>query len=169
MNPAFASVAQYKKLFAEMVTWLDKAIAYAEAKHFDPAVLFDARLAPDQYPFMGQVLSACNIAVYGAARLAGKERPADSHPETMAELKASIAEVVAHLEGYEESDFVGWEARVVPLSFFPGKGMAGEAYLYEMLTPNVLFHATTAYAILRHNGLDLGIADFLGPLPVQDL
>lgn len=169
MNAAFSGVAQLKKTLAQMTTWVDQAVARAEEKGFDPAVLAEARLAPDQYSFVGQVLSACNVANYGAARLAGQEPPEHSNPTTIEELCAFVQSVTSHLGSFKESDFAGWESRVIPLSFMPGKGMRGEHYLYEMLVPNVIFHATLAYEILRHNGVDLGMADFLGALTVADV
>lgn len=165
-----ASVPQLQKMVRQLEKWLDKATEHAKAKSFDPNVLMTARLAPDQYAFARQVQAACDAAKFAAARLAGKDPP--KHPDTeqtFDELRARIQSVVAYLDTFTEADFAGAGERVIPLPFLPGKGLAGGDYLNEMALPNFYFHATTAYAILRHNGVPLGKTDYIGSLNVRDL
>lgn len=160
LHPA---VLQMKSMLHNLDRWLTKAGEHAKSKGFDPNVLVQSRLAPDQYPLARQVQSACDSAKFAAARLAGKEAP--SHPDTettIDELHARIAKVIDYIATFGEKDFENAETRKVPLSFLPGKGMVGQKYLVQMATPNFYFHVTTAYAILRHNGVELGKRDFIG-------
>ncbi len=149
--------------------WLDKALEHAASKAFDPSVLFAARLAPDQFSFARQVQSACDQTKFAAARISGKEPPKNPDSEqTLAELKARIATARAYLETFTRADFEGAEQRVIPLFFAPGKAMKAPDYLREYLLPNFYFHATTAYSILRHNGVPVGKRDFIGRMTIQD-
>lgn len=164
-----ASVPQLKKMLNNLDKWLEAAVAFAQKKSFDPNTLLAARLAPDQYPLTRQVQSACDSAKFAAARLTGKEPP--KHPDTeqtMDELRARVRTVVTYLEGFKPADFEGAEKRHVDLPFMEGKMMLGSDYLCEMALPNFYFHVTTAYSILRHNGVDLGKRDFMGSLNVKD-
>jgi hypothetical protein len=165
-----SSVPQLKKMLANLDAWLAKGEAFAQKKAFDPGVLLGARLAPDQYPLTRQIQAACDAAKFAVARLAAKEAP--KHPDTeatMAELHARIQSVIAFIGTVSAADFAGAETRKVPLSFMPGKGLSGPDYLFEMALPNFYFHATTAYAILRHSGVDVGKMDFLGSINLLDL
>lgn len=158
------------KNLAAMDGWLDKALEHAAAKKFEPSVLFGARLAPDQFSFARQVQSACDQTKFAAARIAGKEPPKNADTEqTIEDLKARIATARAYLETFSRADFEGAEQRLVPLFFMPGKAMKAPDYLREYLLPNFYFHATTAYAILRHNGVGVGKRDFVGRLTLQDV
>ncbi len=160
-----ASVPQMKKMLNQLDAWLSAGEALATKKSFDPSVLVAARLAPDQYPLVRQVQSACDGAKTTAARLTGKEPP--SHPDTektMEELHARIRTCVAYLDTFSAADFVGADKRAVSLPFLEGKTILGGDYLNEMALPNFYFHLTTAYAILRHNGVELGKRDFVGSL-----
>jgi hypothetical protein len=170
MNTIYAAHLEQKKMIANLEAWLEKGIAYAKAKSFDPAVLLHARLAPDQFALIQQIQSACDGAKFTAARLAAKEPPKDPDTEkTLDEIRARIDKCKKYLDTFKESDFAGAEARVVPLGFMPGKGLAAADYLFDLQLPNFFFHITTAYAILRHNGVDLGKTDFLGSLNLKDL
>jgi hypothetical protein len=165
-----ASVPQLKKMLGNLDQWLETAVTHAKAKSFDPNVLAAARLAPDQYPLVRQVQSACDIAKFAAARLTGKEPP--KHPDTeqtIDELRARIAACVSYLDTFTAADFEGAAKRVVPLSFMPGKGCIGTDYFNEMAVPNFYFHLTTAYAILRHNGVPLGKMNYIGSIKLVDL
>jgi len=163
-------IAQFTKTIENLGRWLDKAAEHAAKKSFDVNVLASARLAPDQYPLARQVQAACDAAKTAAARLAGQEPPRHEDTETtIAELKARTEKVLAYLKGFSPADFEGAETRVVALPFIPGKGMLGADYLRELATPNLYFHLTTAYAILRHNGVDLGKMDFIGSLNLRDV
>ncbi len=162
-------IAQFTKTIESLGRWLDKAAEHAAKRSFDVNVLASARLAPDQYPLARQVQAACDAAKTAAARLAGQEPPRHEDTETtIAELKARTEKVLAYLKGFSPADFEGAEARVVALPFIPGKAMTGDDYLRELATPNLYFHLTTAYAILRHNGVDLGKTDFIGSLNLRD-
>jgi hypothetical protein len=157
-------------MLEKIETWLEKAATHAQAKGFDPESLLGARLAPDQYPLLRQIQAACDAAKFAAARLAGREAP--KHPDTetsLAEIRARLRAVIDYLGSFEEKDFEGAAARVVGLSFMPGKGMLAGDYLNQMALPNFYFHAAHAYAILRHNGVDLGKRDFLSELTLRDV
>jgi uncharacterized protein len=167
MNLYDATVPIFTKLLGNVERWLDKATAYAEHKKFDPEILMTARLAPDQYPFLRQVTSACDQAKFAVARLTGKQPPA--HPDTeqtIAELRARLRTVIDYLKTYQPDDFVGAEDRPCAASWMSGK-MRGGDYLDHFALPNFHFHLTTAYAILRHNGVDLGKDDYTGELPFR--
>jgi uncharacterized protein len=169
MSLIHASVLQTRKMLTHLEGWLDKAIAHAKAKSFDPVVFLTARLAPDQYPLVRQVQSACDTAKFAAARLAGKEAP--KHPDaeqTLDELRARIRAVALYLETFKASDFEGAEARPIALPFLEGKLMSGADYLTESALPNFYFHLNHAYAILRHNGVDVGKRDYIGKLTVRE-
>jgi hypothetical protein len=169
MSQVFASVTQLRKMLGNLDGWLRKAEAHAKAKSFDPNVLLASRLAPDQYPLVRQVQAACDGAKFAAARLATKEPP--KHPDTeqtMDELHARIASVTSYLGTFAEKDFDGAEARIVKLPR-EGKGMVGSDYLVEVALPNFYFHVNHAYAILRHNGVDLGKNDYLGARTLRDV
>jgi hypothetical protein len=160
-----ASVPQMKKMLQNLGQWLETASKHATDKGFDPNVFASARLAPDQYPLTRQVQSCCDAAKYAAARLSGKEAP--SHPDTeqtMDELKARVRTAVEYLDTLGPGDFAGAETRRVVLGFLPGVYLTGADYLNEMALPNFYFHVTTAYAILRHNGVNLGKRDFIGSM-----
>ena len=165
----FDNVSQLIKMLHNLDKWLDTAAEYAKTKSFDPDTLLQARLAPDQYPLVRQIQSACDSAKFAVAHLSGQEAPA--HPDTektFAEVRARIAACIAYLETAKAADFEGAEQRRVAPSWMAGKWVAGHNYLLEMAIPNFYFHITTAYAIMRHNGVALGKMAFLGGLPFND-
>lgn len=142
---------------------LDKAAAHAEAKKIDPAVLLAARLYPDMYPLTRQVQIACDMARRGAIRLAGGEPPSVPDTETtFDDLKARIAQTIAAISAIPQSDFDGAEGRSLTIKV-RGNDMvfSGLDFVRVWSLPNFYFHLTTAYAILRHNGVELGKPDFL--------
>lgn len=158
------------KMLANLAGWLDAATAHANARGFDPETFVRSRLAPDQFDLRRQVQATCDQAKFAAARVSGKEPP--KHPDTeqtMDELRARIRTVREYLATFSEQDFEGAEARVVPLFFLPGKGMLAGDWLRELGLPNFYFHATTAYAILRSDGVPLGKTAFIGSLSLRDL
>lgn len=166
----FEAVQQVIMTLENVERWFDKAAAYAESRSFNPEVFLTARLAPDQFHFTRQIQAACDAAKFLAARTAGKEAP--KHPDTedsAQALRARIRAVVEYLKTFTREDFAGADARVVPLNFLPNKGLSGRDYLWQMALPNFYFHVSTAYAILRSNGVDLGKADYIGPLSLLDL
>ena len=157
-----------KKLLHGVDGWLTKTVAFAEAKKFDPNTLVHARLAPDMFPLARQIQAACDGAKYAAARTAGKEPP--SHPDTettLDELRKRVASVCSYLDTFSASDFAGVDERKISLPRWEGKSMTATNYLLEHAMPNFFFHLMTTYAILRHNGVDVGKRDFLGPLPFR--
>ncbi len=163
------SVPQFTKMLHNLDRWLDAGVAYAKAKKFEPDALLAQRLAPDMFTLTKQVQSACDAAKYACAYLTGK--PAPSHPDTektMDELHARIRTVLAHLETYKREDFVGAADRKVSPPWLGGKWLMAPDYLFQAAFPNFYFHCTTAYAILRHSGVDtLGKQAFIGQLPIQ--
>jgi hypothetical protein len=170
MSEIYAHVQQMTKMLQGLDAMLDKAVEYAGTRKFDPAVLLQARLAPDMFPLMQQLQTVCDGAKFLAARLSGKEAP--KHPDTettLEQIRARIRSVLEYLATFQASDFDGAEARVIPLSFMPGKGMKARDWLLEFNLPNTYFHLSMAYAILRHNGVPLSKQDFLTALKLQDL
>jgi len=158
-------VLEMKKLLRGVDGWLDKTVAHAAAKKFDPNLLLQTRLAPDMFPLVRQIQTACDSAKYAAARAAAKEPP--SHPDTeqtIDDLRKRIANVVAYLDGFSASDFDGADDRVVALPRWEGKSMTATHYVTEHAMPNFFFHLSMTYALLRHNGIDLGKRDYLGAM-----
>jgi hypothetical protein len=165
----YAFVAQSVKMLKNLDQWLDKAAQHAKAKKVEPDQLADARLVFDQYPLVKQVQSACDAAKFGAAYLSGKEAPA--HPDnerTMTELHERIKKVVTYLETFKAEDFKDAAEKKITPKWLGGKWLRGQDYLDSITIPNFYFHVTTAYAILRSNGVDLGKQDFMGALPIKD-
>lgn len=147
---------------------LDKAALQAEAKKFAFEVLLQSRLAPDQFPLVRQIQIACDTAKLGAARLCGQEAPVHEDTETtLAEVKARIESVLQYLAGLTPEDFQGAEERKITQPRWGAEWLTGQDYAQCHLLPNLYFHVTTAYAILRHNGVDVGKKDYLGPMPFK--
>lgn len=144
---------------------LDKGAAFAEAKKIEPAVLLNSRLAPDMFALTRQVQIATDIARGGMARLAGLEPPKEEDGETsFAQLGARIQRTLDYINGVSPAALEGAEKREVTLKQRAGDiTMSGIKYLLWFVIPNVGFHCTTAYNILRHNGVEVGKRDFLGP------
>ena len=171
MSMYSASVPQLTKMLRNLERWLDKAETHATAKSFDPNTLLGARLAPDMYPLVRQIQSACDTAKFVAARLSGKDAPKNPDTETtVAELRERIHATVAFLETVTEADFEGAAERLVAVSYLPpNKRFKGSVYLNEVALPNFYFHATMAYAIVRHNGVDVGKMDYIGDIALVDV
>jgi uncharacterized protein len=165
-----ATVSQMSKMLHNVEGWFDKAEAHAKAKGFEVDVLVTARLAPDQHALVRQIQIACDGAKFAAARLAGIEPP--KHPDeeqTIAELRQRIRSTLAFLETVGPDKFDGAADREVTLAFLPGKAAKGSDYAVDFALPNFYFHVTTTYAILRHNGVDLGKLDFIGSARLHDI
>lgn len=170
MNLYSFTVPQLLRILGQATRWLDKAQALAEQKKFDVNVLLNARLAPDQFSFARQIQVMSDNAKGMAARFAGVQPPAfEDNEKTVEELRARIDKTIAFLKTLTPEQFQGAAERTITLPFFPGKGLKAMDYLIGFALPNFYFHAATAYAILRHNGVDVGKADFLGELPFFDL
>ena len=158
-------ISQCVQNLKNLETCLDKAKQYADARKFDVGVLMTSRLAPDMQPLIYQVQSACDYVKAAAAWLSGQTPPKhEDNEHTIDELRARIRKTVAFAESVKEAQYAGASERKVKLSWAPGKVIGGEDYLLQMTIPNVYFHIAMAYAILRHNGVDIGKMDFLGPI-----
>ncbi len=158
-----ASLPVFRTMLCNLSHFLDKAQAFVDLKKCDPGALTQFRLAPDMLPFTRQILIACDAAKNGAARIAGVEPPRfEDNEQTIADLKARIQKTLDYLATIRPEQIDGTEDK--DITFPVGKEsrtMKGEAYLKHWVLPNMFFHVTTAYAILRHNGVDLGKRDYL--------
>jgi len=159
-----ASIPCFLRGLNNLSAILTKAESYAAAKKIDPSVLVGARLAPDMFPLSRQVQITTDIIKGGAARLAGAEVPSFPDTETtFADLQARIKKCADFLGTIKAAQIDGTEDKAIALKV-GGRDLSfnGRNYLLQFVVPNVYFHITTTYAILRHNGLDIGKMDFLG-------
>jgi hypothetical protein len=160
-----ASLPVFVTMLGNLSLWLDKAEVFAAARKFEVSVLLNARLAPDMLPLVRQIQIACDSAKFGIARLAGSEAPKMEDTETtVPELKARIQRTLDFIQSVPATEVEQSEERAiqVPLRGRDPLQFKGENYLSFFAMPNFYFHLTTAYAILRHQGVELGKADFLG-------
>ncbi|CAN91114.1 MULTISPECIES: DUF1993 domain-containing protein [Sorangium] len=165
-----SSFPQMTRMLGQVLVWLDKAEAYAQKKKFDPEVLLAARLAPDQWNLRRQIQNVIAWPLRLGALLTGAELPQlETGDETIAELRARIGKAIEQVKAVKPEQLKGAEDRTIPLFFLPGKGMKAPEFVFGFALPNFYFHATTAYSILRHNGLDVGKSDFIGSLDLRDL
>jgi hypothetical protein len=160
-----ASVPVFRQRLGAMAGLLEKAEAYAAEKKIDGGVLLQSRLFPDMFPLVRQVQIACDFAKSVPARLADVEVPAyDDTEQDFAELHARIARTLAFIDGLDPLLFEGSHEREIVLR--PGtpkeRRFTGTAYLLHYGLPQFYFHVTTAYALLRHNGVAVGKLDFMG-------
>ena len=162
------TVPLFKKALTNLSHVLDKGAQYADMKKFEYEVLLNTRLAPDQFNLIRQVQIACDTAKLCCARLTGKNGPVHEDKEkTLGELKKRISETLAYLETVSAKDFAGAEEKRVTTPWWEGKTLSGFEYVTMHAIPNIYFHSTTAYAILRNNGVDVGKRDYLGQLPFK--
>jgi uncharacterized protein len=160
-----ASVPIFLQFLTSLSTLLDKAAAFAEAKKVDPSVLLNTRLAPDMFPLIRQVRAATDHAINSCGRLAGADLPAFSNAETtISELKGRIAKTIDFLKSLKPSQIDGTEDKEIKFTTPAGatREFTGASLLLNNSLPNFYFHATTAYDILRHCGVELGKRDFMG-------
>lgn len=160
-------VPQFSRMLKNLSHLLDKAQTHAEQKKYDSAVYVHDRLAPDMLDFSRQIQIACDTAKFYAARLTGKEKEApkfDDSEKTFPELKERIRKTIAYLETVKKEDFEGWETRKTTNPRREGKYLPGYELAMHQAIPNLYFHITTAYAILRLRGVDVGKMDYLGEL-----
>lgn len=160
-----ASVPVFRQMLGSLDDLLGKAEAHVGARNIDPAALLQARLFPDMFPFIRQVQIACDFAKSVPARLAGVDVPAfEDNEQSFAELHARIARTRAFIDSLDAAGFDGAEQREIVLR--PGtpkeRKLTGQAYLLAYGLPQFFFHVTTAYALLRHNGVEVGKKDFMG-------
>ena len=162
------TVPQFTKMLRNLDGLLLKGLAYAETKKFEMEVLLQTRLAPDQFNMIRQIQIACDTAKLGVSRLTGKDAPAhDDKETTLPQLRTRIQETIAYLNSITPKDFDGAAERKVTTPRWEGKYLNGHEYLAQHMIPNFYFHITTAYAILRNNGVDVGKKDFLGEMPYK--
>ena len=159
-----ASAPQFKKMLGNLTTILTMAEEYATAKGIDGKVLVEARLFPDMFPLAKQVQIACDQVKFGLARLASVEAPKfDDTETTLAQLKERIAKTISFMDSIKPEQIDGTEAKEIKFSIKEWSfEFVGEQYVLTWIIPNFYFHVTTAYNILRHNGVELGKADYLG-------
>jgi uncharacterized protein len=158
------SIPTFVRVLNNLAAILEKGAAHAEARKIDPTVLLNARLFPDMFPLMRQVQLVADTANGGAARLAGTEVPVyDNNETSFPELITRIRKTVAQLEAFRPEQLDGTEDKTVTWQTRSStRNMQGLPYLLNHVFPNLFFHTTTAYNILRHNGVELGKMDYLG-------
>jgi len=162
------TVPQFMKMLKNLNAILDKGAAFADGKKIEMDVLLNSRLAPDQFALFKQIQIACDSAKLCAARLTGKDAPVhDDNEKSFAQLKTRIQEVIGFLGTFSAKDFVGSEERKISQPRWEGKYLTGYEFALQHAIPNVYFHITTAYAILRHNGVEIGKKDYLGEMPFK--
>ncbi len=159
-----ASVPVLVRGLSNLSAILDKGAAFAEAKKIEPSVLIGARLAPDMHPLSRQVQIASDSAKGAASRLTGGDTPSwPDNEKTFAELQARIRQTIDYLQTFKAAQFEGAEAMTIGLPLPGGElKLSGQEFLFGFVLPNFFFHVTTAYAILRHNGVEIGKMDFIG-------
>ncbi|MGA7966874.1 MAG: DUF1993 domain-containing protein [Gammaproteobacteria bacterium] len=159
-----ASLPIYVRVLHNLEAILAKGVAYAEAREIDPEVLVGARLYPDMFPLARQVQIATDVVKGCAARLAGQEPPKfEDNEASFPELAERLAKTIAFLETFKPEQIDGTEDKQITLHLRSRDlTLDGYTYVTGFVTPNLYFHVTTAYNILRHNGVELGKADFTG-------
>ena len=160
-----ASAPVFSRILGNMLAWLDKAEAHAKARKFDPNNYLGLRLAPDMLPFARQIQIASDAAKGCMSRLAGAEIPKwEDNEVTLEDLRARIRKTLAHVQSFAPAQIDGSDDRAIAVPMRNGEALqfTGETFLKHFALPNFFFHATTAYSLLRHSGVELGKADFLG-------
>ncbi|MDQ3618061.1 MAG: DUF1993 domain-containing protein [Pseudomonadota bacterium] len=160
-----ASAAVFQQMLGSLGELLAKAEAHAEARRIEPAALLQARLFPDMFPLVRQVQIACDFAKGVSARLAGAEVPVyDDAEQTFAELRALVVKTIAFVDGFDAAQFEGAEQReIVTRAGTPKeRRFDGQSYLLSYGLPQFFFHLNAAYALLRHNGVEIGKRDYMG-------
>jgi hypothetical protein len=162
------TVPQFVKMLHNLNLIIDKAALHSGQKKFEMDVLLHARLAPDQFHFIRQVQIACDTAKNFVAKMTGQDAPAHEDTEkTLPEIKARIEKVIGYLNSFKAEDFKGAEERKITQPRWEGKYLTGLEYATQHALPNIYFHVTTAYSILRHNGVEIGKKDYLGEMPYK--
>jgi uncharacterized protein len=159
-----ASIPQFKKMLTNLSHILKKGEAFAAASNVDAKTLVDACLAPDMFPLTKQVQIACDQVKNGMARLAGVEPPKfDDHETTFAQLQERIQKTIAFADSITPAQVDGTETKEIKFSIKEWNfEFVGQQYLLTWIIPNFYFHVTTAYDILRHQGVEIGKSDYLG-------
>ena len=164
----FETVTQFKKMLQNLDGMMAKAAAYADHKKFDVNVLVQARLAPDMFPLVKQIQSACDSAKFCAAYLSEQKAPKHEDNETTwTELRERIKKCVTYLETVKPENFTNAAKVKVTPGWAEGRWIMGNEYLETIATPNFYFHLMASYAILRHSGVDIGKMDYLGTVNLK--
>ena len=162
------TIPQFAKMLLNLNMILDKAAKHAETKKFEVEILLNSRLAPDQFNLIRQVQIACDTAKLAASRLTGKDAPVhEDNEKTLSDLRARIQQTVSYLNNFTAKDFEGADEKRITQPRWEGKYLLGFEFATQHALPNLYFHITTAYAILRHNGVDVGKKDYLGEMPYK--
>jgi len=160
-----ASVTTITRALTNLIHVLEKGAAHAEAKKIEPSVLIGSRLYPDMFPLSKQVQTASDVAKIGTSRLAQAEPPKwEDNEKTFPELVERVRKTVDYLKTLKPEQFDDGSRMVTFPTQKDPRTWPGSRYLYQRVLPNVFFHCATTYDLLRHNGVELGKADFLGPL-----
>src|SRR5689334_4858243 len=160
-----ASIPTFLLTLSNLQKILEKAVAHADARKFDPNIFLSIRLYPDMLPLARQVQIASDSAKGAAARLTGTEPPKfEDNEATMAELIARVVKTIDYLQSFKPEQFAGADERAITIKT-PRNSFNFSAlnYVRHWALPNLFFHTTTAYALLRHGGVEIGKADYLGP------
>jgi len=160
-----ASAGVFTRILNNMLGWLDKAEAHAKARKFDPVNYLGLRLAPDMLPFVRQIQIASDSTKGCMARLAGVEIPKwEDNEASLDDLRARIRKTLDYVQSFSAAQIDGSEGRAISIPMRSGDllNFNGEDFLERFALPHFYFHATTTYALLRHAGVELGKADFLG-------
>jgi uncharacterized protein len=162
-----ASIPTFLLTLGNLQRILEKAVAHAEARKFDPNVFVSVRLYPDMLPLARQIQIASDAAKGAAARLSGTEPPKfEDNEATLADLIARVTKTIDYLQGFKPEQFAGAEERTITIKTPRNQfNFSGVNYLRHWALPNFFFHVTTTYALLRHGGVEIGKADYLGPVP----
>lgn len=164
------AVIQGSKMLQNLKVILEKARTSAEVRKFDVNVLVQSRLAPDMFPLVRQVQIACDSIKLGVARVVDQMETVPKHADTettIDELLTRIQETLDYLATVSPAMFESASERRVGTPRWEGKTVSGDEFIVQYALPNLYFHITTTYAILRHNGVDVGKQDFLGALPMR--
>jgi hypothetical protein len=169
MSMSSAAIPSFEITLGALSKLLDKAESYCTGKKINPEVLLGYRLAPDMFALTRQIQIACDQAKNGSARLAGIDPPKFEDTEkTIPELKERITKTLAFVKGIDRKAIDASADRAITFPLGPKKGeMKGADYLNHFVLPNFYFHAATAYALLRHAGLEIGKQDFLAGIPIK--
>jgi hypothetical protein len=163
------TVTQFIKMLHNLTAILDKAAGFADSKKIEMDVLLQSRLAPDQFNLIRQIQIACDTAKLAASRLTTKEAPTHADTEkTVNEIKSRIQSTISYLETFTAKDYAeGVSERHISQPRWEGQYLTGNEFVLNHVIPNFYFHMTTAYSILRHNGVEVGKKDFLGKMPFK--
>lgn len=162
------TIPQFSKMLHNLTLILNKAQTHAKEKKFEVDVLLNERLTPNMFNLIRQVQIACDTAKLCASRLSGKEAPVnDDSEKTLEELKTRIQQTISYLETFGAKDFEGAESKHISQPRWEGKYLTGKEFVIHHALPNLYFHITTCYAILRSNGVEIGKKDYLGEMPFK--